>query len=178
MHVTRNLSPDPCFSRQRPGAKTNTSLLHLNRVSQGLSQGTNEKGEKALFRRVFDMSLPFPAFLLCFVLMCLVVMDCQSSARCRPAGVATGIAGQMGQHEDPEAMNEKLRLNLLHSLVSDVWVRLAPSRLHGVGVVAIRDIPKVKKTQALHDQKCLPDSGNRCVWHLSTAAVKLERWHY
>lgn len=31
---------------------------------------------------------------------------------------------------------------LLNNLKYDIYVRLAPSKLHGVGVVAIKDIPK------------------------------------
>eukprot|EP01063_Lacrimia_lanifica_P005891 TRINITY_DN13551_c0_g1_i1.p1 TRINITY_DN13551_c0_g1~~TRINITY_DN13551_c0_g1_i1.p1 ORF type:complete len:179 (+),score=82.62 TRINITY_DN13551_c0_g1_i1:78-614(+) len=32
--------------------------------------------------------------------------------------------------------------NMLQHLAQDVWARVGPSKLHGVGVVAIRDIPK------------------------------------
>ena len=52
----------------------------------------------------------------------------------------TGALGEV--REKCEEANERLRDGVLRSLASDVWVRLAPSRLHGVGVVAIRDIPR------------------------------------
>jgi hypothetical protein len=42
-----------------------------------------------------------------------------------------------------EADRNALRAALLENLEKDVWVRVAPSALHGVGLVAVRDIPEV-----------------------------------
>ena len=79
--------------------------------------------------------------LLCQVLAvsaataCLLYQGAQGHIRPSPGRANRGWETAAGDVE-------REQLGVVDNLAQDVWVRLAPSRIHGVGVVALRDIPK------------------------------------
>jgi hypothetical protein len=79
----------------------------------------------------------------CLAPACLLLVHCAPQPSARSTGGSCADTSALGEaREKCDEANERLRDGVLRSLASDVWVRLAPSRVHGVGVVAIRDIPR------------------------------------